>query len=70
MNYIRDFADENQIVIRLESLRREIQEGFQQRKPRFLLSMKSERPLSEMLEAYKNKLLSRKNLKQERIDEK
>lgn len=55
MNYIRRFADENQIVIRLESLRKEIQEGFQQRKPRFLLSMKSEKPLSEMLEKYKNK---------------
>ena len=56
MNYIRRFADENQIVIRLESLKKYIQEGFKQRKPRFLLSLKPEKPLSEILEQYKNKL--------------
>ena len=62
MNYISRFADENQIVIRLESLRKYVQEGFKQRKPRFLLSLKPEKPLSEILEQYKNKLsFSKKN---------
>ena len=62
MNYISRFADENQIVIRLESLKKYIQEGFKQRKPRFLLSLKPEKPLSEILEQYKTKLaFSKKN---------
>lgn len=62
MNYISRFADENQIVIRVESLKKYIQEGFKQRKPRFLLSLKPEKPLSEILEQYKNKLaFSKKN---------
>ena len=56
MNYISEFADKNKIVIRLESLRKYVQEGFKQRKPRFLLSLKPEKPLSEILEQYKNKL--------------
>ena len=57
MNYIRRFADENEIVIRLEALRKEIQEGFEKRRPRFLLSLKPEKPLYDMLEEYKNKLI-------------
>ncbi len=62
MNYISEFADKNKIVIRLESLRKYVQEGFKQRKPRFLLSLKPEKPLSEILEQYKNKLsFSKKN---------
>lgn len=62
MNYISNFADENQIVIRIESLKKYIQDGFKQRKPRFLLSLKPEKPLSEILEQYKNKLaFSKKN---------
>ncbi len=55
LNYIRRFADENQIVIRLEALRKEIYEGFQKRRPRFLLSLKPEKPLSEILEQYMKK---------------
>ncbi len=57
---IRQFADENQIIVRLEGLRTVIHDSFQQRKPRFLLSMKSEKPLIEHLEQYKEKLLSMK----------
>ena len=44
----------------MEGLRTEIRDSFQQRKPRFLLSLKSEKPLTEHLEQYKEKLLSMK----------
>lgn len=55
---IRQFAGENQIIVRLEGLRTVIRDSFQQRQPRFLLSMKSEKPLTEQLEQYKEKLMN------------
>lgn len=63
---IRKFADENQIVVRLEALRDQVHDSFQQRKPRFLLSMKSEQPLHELLEQYRDNLADRKKKLQER----
>ena len=49
---IRKFAENNQIVIRLEHLREEINFNLQQRKPRFLFSMKTEIPFTEVLRKY------------------
>lgn len=53
---IRRFAAEQQIVVRLEALREELNYNLQQRRPRFLLSLKTERPLSELLAEYAKKL--------------
>lgn len=56
MSKIRKFANEKQIVVKLEALREEINYNLQKRKPRFLLSMKTESPLSVILEQYHQKL--------------
>lgn len=56
MHKIRVFADEKQIVVRLEALREEVNYNLQKRKPRFLLSMKTELPFAEVLEQYQKKL--------------
>lgn len=53
---IRAFADEKQIVVRLEGLREEIRQNREQRRLRFLLSLRTERPLPEILEEYSEKL--------------
>lgn len=52
---IRRFAADNQIEVRLEALREEINYGLRQRKPRFILSMRTERPFTEILEQYRLK---------------
>ena len=49
---IRKFAADNEIIIRLEHLREEINYNLQQRKPRFLFSMKTEMPFTEALKKY------------------
>ncbi len=59
MRRIRMFAREKQIVVRLEALREEINFNLQKRRPRFLLSLKTERPLAEILEQYHEKLRNR-----------
>ncbi|MCR5305027.1 MAG: putative ABC transporter permease [Oscillospiraceae bacterium] len=56
MQKIRRFAAEQQIVVRLEALREELNYNLQQRRPRFLLSLKTERPLPELLAEYARKL--------------
>ena len=53
---IRKFAAEQQITVRLEALREELNYNLQQRRPRFLLSLKTERPLTELLAEYAKKL--------------
>lgn len=55
---IRKYADEKQIIIRLERLREEINYNLDKHKPRFLLSFKTELPLNELLEKYAEKLKS------------
>lgn len=56
MAKIRKFADENDLVVRLEHLREEVNHNLQKRRPRFLLSMKTERPFNEILEQYRIRL--------------
>ena len=52
---IRNFAEEKQVVVRLEELREQINYSIERRKPKFVLSMKTERPFREVLEKYLNK---------------
>ena len=53
---IRRYADEQQIVVRLEGLREHVRNGLETRKPRFLLSLKTDRPFNEILEEYAARL--------------
>ena len=55
---IRAYADEKQIVVRLEALREEINYNLRKRKPRFLLSLRTDRPFAEVLELYHEKMLN------------
>ncbi|MBQ8922354.1 MAG: putative ABC transporter permease [Oscillospiraceae bacterium] len=59
MRKMRKYADEHKIVIRLEALREEINYHLQQRKPKFFLSLKTDRPFTELLEEYCKKLQQR-----------
>ena len=52
---IRNFAEEKQVVVRLEELREQINYSIERRKPKVVLSMKTERPFREVLEKYLNK---------------
>ena len=52
INRIRKFAADNQLTIRLEHLREEINYNLQQKKPRFLFSMRAEMPFTEALKKY------------------
>ena len=52
---IRKFAEEKQIVVRLEELREQINYSIEQHKPKFFLSLKTDRPFREVLESYRNK---------------
>ena len=54
----RAYADEKQIVVRLEALREEINYNLRKRKPRFLLSLRTDRPFAEVLELYHEKMLN------------
>lgn len=56
MRKMRQYADEHRIIIRLEALREEINYHLQNRRPRFLLSLKTERPFRDLLEDYYNKI--------------
>lgn len=53
---IRRYADEQQIVVRLEGLREHVRNGLETRKPRFLLSLKTDRPFNGILEEYAARL--------------
>ena len=53
---IRRYADEQQIVVRLEGLREHIRNELEARRPRFLLSLKTDRPFNEILEEYAARL--------------
>ncbi|MBR2283501.1 MAG: putative ABC transporter permease [Ruminococcus sp.] len=61
MAKISRFADEKQIVVRLEELREEINADIEKRKAKFLLSLHTERPLREILESYVENRLDRIN---------
>lgn len=56
MRKIRRFAAEQEITVRLEALREELNYHLQQRRPHFLLSLKTDRPLPELLAEYAKKL--------------
>ncbi|MBQ8960702.1 MAG: putative ABC transporter permease [Ruminococcus sp.] len=49
---IRRFADEKQIVVRLEELRETINYELAQRKPHFIFSLRTEQPFREALDRY------------------
>lgn len=53
---IQLYAEEKQIVVRLEGLREQIHSELEVRKPRFLLSLKTDRPFNEILENYAERL--------------
>lgn len=57
---IRLYADEKQIVVRLEGLREQIRSELEARKPRFVLSLKTDRPFNEILEEYAERLNARR----------
>lgn len=49
---ISNYAQEKQIIVRLEELRESINYSIEKHKPRFILSLKTEKSLREVLESY------------------
>lgn len=52
---IRRFADEKQIIVRLEELRETINYELSQRKPRFFFSLRTDQPFREVMERYRER---------------
>ncbi len=62
---IRSFAQEHEIIVKLEELREDIYFNIKQhKKPNFLLSLHTERPIQEMLELYHTRHFDREELKE------